>query len=35
MPRWEHIPIIDGTAHYRDKLYTGSWTTDRDDRPVF
>lgn len=35
MPRWEHIPIVDGTAYYRDKSYTGSWATDRDDRPVF
>jgi hypothetical protein len=35
MPRWEHIPIVDGAAYYRDKVYTGTWTTDRDDRPVF
>ena len=35
MPRWEHIPITDGVAYYRDSAYSGEWTTDRDDRPVF
>lgn len=34
-PRWEHIPIENGTAHWRDELIVGSYSTDRDDRIVF